>query len=416
VTQSFNGSAASSTGRRHTPLRVCHVAYSFYENDNRVIRYAESLAEDGHEVDVIALRRPGQSVTGQARGIRVFRIQRRAVTERTAWMYLLKNMWFFVKASALLTVLQLRKGYDIVHVHNVPDFLVFTAWLPKFAGSRIILDIHDILPELYSGKFGTEEQSTVFKLMLGVERLSCKFADHVIVANDLWHSKLVKRSTSLEQCTAILNYPDLRIFKPLPQEKRRSDGKFIFLYPGTLNRHQGVDIAIKAFALAKNHMPNAELHIYGEGPAWPELWNLAHTEGLNGRVKLNARLPIAEITEVMASADVGLVPKRADGFGNEAFSTKTLEFMACGVPVIVSRTRVDQHYFDDSVVRFFAPGSEVALAGTMQSVYEQRANHGPWIASARQLALRLSWQERVGDYRNLIASLVDAPDCHTSAS
>ncbi len=379
--------------------------YSFYESDNRVIRYAETMAEEGNEVDVIALRRPGQSLTGHTGGVRVFRIQRRAVTEKTAWMYLLKNMWFFLKASALLTALHLRKGYDIVHVHNVPDFLVFTAWLPKLTGSRIILDIHDILPELYSGKFGAAEQSLVFRLMLAIERLSCKFADHVVVANDLWHSKLVKRSTRFEQCTAILNYPDLRMFKPLAQDRKRSDGKFIFLYPGTLNRHQGVDIAVKAFALAGSQMPDAELHIYGEGPAWAELVSLAQAEGLNGRVKLNGRVPLAQITEVMAAADVGLVPKRADGFGNEAFSTKILEFMACGVPVIVSRTLVDQHYFNDSVVRFFAPGSERALAAEMQSVYEQRANHAAWIASARQLALRYSWQEKVGDYRNLVASL-----------
>ena len=61
--------------------------------------------------------------------------------------------------------------------------------------------------------------------------------------------------------------PGSRLFKPLAAEKKRTDGNFIFLYPGTLNHHQGVDIAIKAFALVKDGMPNAELHIYGEGPA-----------------------------------------------------------------------------------------------------------------------------------------------------
>ena len=405
---------SEASGR--SPLRVCHVAYSFYENDNRIIRYAEALADDGNEVDVISLRRPGQALTGRSGGVRVFRIQTRAVTEKTAWMYLLKNLWFFVQATACLTVLHVKRGYDIVHVHNVPDFLVFTAWLPKLAGSRIILDIHDILPELYCGKFGAAEHSAVFRLMLWIERLSCKFADHVIVANDLWHDKLVQRTIPSKRCSTILNYPDLRIFKPLSEEKKRTDGKFIFLYPGTLNRHQGVDVAIKAFSLTKDAMPDAEFHIYGEGPAWPELVKLAQDPGMNGRVKVNGRVPLAEITGVMASANVGVVPKRADGFGNEAFSTKILEFMACGVPVIVSRTLVDEHYFDDSVVRFFASGSEEDLAGAMRSVYEQRSHHGQWIENARQLAQRYSWQERVDDYRTLVASLVAAsPDCETLA-
>ncbi|HEU4687974.1 MAG TPA: hypothetical protein VFS23_06430, partial [Vicinamibacterales bacterium] len=63
-----------AVGRR---LRVCHVAYTFYENDNRVIRYAEAMAERGHDVDVIALRRHGQSLQGESNGVVVHRIQRR---------------------------------------------------------------------------------------------------------------------------------------------------------------------------------------------------------------------------------------------------------------------------------------------------------------------------------------------------
>ena len=56
------------TARR--PLRLCHLAYSFQENDNRVMRYAEALAERGDMVDVIALRRAGPSST-RTRGPRV---------------------------------------------------------------------------------------------------------------------------------------------------------------------------------------------------------------------------------------------------------------------------------------------------------------------------------------------------------
>ena len=42
------------------PLRACMLAYTFYENDGRVMRYAEALAQDGAQVDAIVLRRPGQ--------------------------------------------------------------------------------------------------------------------------------------------------------------------------------------------------------------------------------------------------------------------------------------------------------------------------------------------------------------------
>ena len=69
--------------------------------------------------------------------------------------------------------------------------------------------------------------------------------------------------------------------------------------------------------------------------------------------------------ELMANADLGVVPKRADGFGNEAHSTEIMEFMSQGVPVIASRTKIDTYHFDDSVVRFFLSGDVRGLADAM---------------------------------------------------
>jgi glycosyltransferase involved in cell wall biosynthesis len=108
----------------------------------------------------------------------------------------------------------------------------------------------------------------------------------------------------------------------------------------------------------------------------------------------------------MAAADVGVVPKRAAGFGNEAFSTKILEFMACGVPVIVSRTQVDSYYFDDQLVRFFESENADDLAKAFVEQYEQRANQGDRIRAAQAFAIAHSWQERVTDYQKLVLSLV----------
>jgi glycosyltransferase involved in cell wall biosynthesis len=388
------------------PLRVCHLAYTFYENDNRVIRYAEAADERGDHVDVISLRRNGQPRFGRLRGIQVWRIQRREVTEKGPGTYLAKLLWFFIKSTCLLTVLQLRRRYDVVHVHNVPDFLVFAAWFPRLMGSRVVLDIHDILPELYAGKFKSEPNSRVFRCLLMVERYSCRFADHVIVSNHLWHEKLVTRTVASGKCSTFLNYPDLRVFKPIPAEQKRRDGTFVILYPGTLNSHQGVDVAIRAFALVKDLMPRAEFHIYGEGPDRQQLIRLTKELGVTDRVRMMERRPLEEISVVMASANVGVVPKRAEGFGDEAFSTKVLEFMACAVPVIVSRTQVDTHYFDDTLVRFFASGAEDELADALLDVYQGRTDYSDSIRKAREFAVRYSWQERIGDYQSLIDSLV----------
>ena len=156
-------------------------------------------------------------------------------------------------------------------------------------------------------------------------------------------------------------------------------------------------------------MPDAEFRIYGDGPALPESDRSSRgSEGSTDSVRFLEACRLIQIAPVIAAADVGVVPKRAEGFGNEAFSTKIFEFMASGVPVIVSRTRVDTYYFDDSLVRFFPSGDEAALADTLLKVYEQRAEHAAWIQRAREFAVRNSWQERGPEYRTLVDSLVGA--------
>jgi glycosyltransferase involved in cell wall biosynthesis len=396
-------------------LRICHIAYTFYESDGRVMRYVQTLAERGDAVDVVALRRPGKPWRESVASVCLYRIQHRSATERSAWTYLLKILWFLLKSTVLVSGLQLRRRYDIVHVHNVPDFLVFAAWLPKAMGARVILDIHDILPELYAGKFNGGAPSRAFRTLARVERACCSFADHVIVANDLWYETLTSRSVRASKCTAFLNYPDLDVFKCAGNGDVPPGSPYLILYPGSLNHHQGVDLALRAVALARPHMPDAELHIYGRGPALPELVRLARDLGLDDSVRFMESVSLARIAEVMASASLGVVPKRSNGFGNEAFSTKTLEFMACGVPVIVSRTRIDQHYFSDDLVNFFEAGSVTDLAHVLLRTYRHRDEQRLKVVAAREFAIRHSWQARSPDYRVLVDSLVDACRAHQPA-
>jgi glycosyltransferase involved in cell wall biosynthesis len=291
-----------------------------------------------------------------------------------------------------------------LHIHNVPDFLVFASWLPKLTGARIILDIHDILPEFYSDKFQRPSSSYTFRGLRWIERRSAQFADHVIVAGDIWRERLIRRAgLKPEQCTTLLNYPDGRLFKPRRECDRRRDGKFILLYPGTLNHHQGVDLAVRAFDMVRHRMRNAEFHIYGEGSARDSIAALIEAIGVQSCVKLNPPVPIHTVARFMSDADVGVIPKRADGFGNEAFSTKSLEFMACGVPVVIARTQVDRGYFDESLVRFFEPGSVEDLAAAILQDYEHPDQRRKRAHRASCFVAQADWASKLPLYLEIVA-------------
>ena len=359
--------AASTAARRAAvrPLRACMLAYTFYENDGRVMRYAEALAQDGAQVDAIVLRRPGQPREEMLNGVRVIRIQLREKNERGKFSYLQRTVQFFFRSMLEIARQHRRHRYDLVHVHSVPDFEVFAAWFAKLGGARLILDIHDIVPEFYAAKFSVAHDSFIFKALVWVERRSAAFADHVIIANDLWRAKLIQRATPADKCTSFINYPDTSVFNQglrTRTDQGNANARFVLSYPGTLNWHQGLDIAIHAFAIAHRDAPAMEFHIYGEGSAKPGLAQLVLDLGLSQAVHLHPPLPLREIACVMANADLGVVPKRNDAFGGDAFSTKILEFMALGVPVVVAATRIDTHYFNDSLLRFFTPDDAADLA------------------------------------------------------
>jgi glycosyltransferase involved in cell wall biosynthesis len=384
-------------------MKVCMVAYTFYEQDNRVRRYAETLAKRGDRVDVVALSGEGQSSKEVIDGVTLYRIQRRVVSERGKFTYLGKLLLFFLRSFAFLTWKQLQERYDLIHVHSVPDFEVFAALIPKLTGSKIILDIHDMVPEFYLSKFKASSNSLTFRLLVAVERMSASFADHVIAANHIWLERLYKRSVSSAKCTVILNFPDTDIFHF--RGRHRNDSKLIMVYPGSLGYHQGVDIAIRALALIADKCPEAEFHIYGGGVQTEYLKTLIAELNMQERVLLMGGRTLQEVAVIMENSDLGVVPKRSDGFGDEAFSTKIFEFMALDVPVIVARTTIDRYYFDDSLVKFFQPNDEKSLAAAMQQMIENPGHRQELVRNAREFIQSYTWERNKSVYLDLVDSL-----------
>ena len=382
------------------------VAYTGYDSDLRVRRYAETLVKYGYEVDAITLRKEGQAKKEYLNGVRVLRIQNRVHSERSKFSYLAKLLVFCLRSMFSLTVEHIKERYDLIHVHSVPDFEVFAAAYPKITGAKLILDIHDIVPEFYASKFNVSPQSLMFKLLVYVERISTAFADHVIAANHIWEKRLQERSVAASKCTTFLNYPDTKILGP--RGRTRSDNRFVLLYPGSLNHHQGLDIGIRAFARIKDEVPYADFYIYGWGGAFGSLQALIAELKLRDRVFLNDMLPVDRIQTVIENADLGIVPKRSNGFGNEAFSTKILEFMLMGVPVIVPDTAVDTYYFNESVVRFFHAGDEQSLAEAMLQLIKNHELRIRLTRNAAEFVRRYTWDANEEGYIKLVESLVNA--------
>ncbi len=394
---------------------ICMLAYTYYLSDPRVRRQAEALAARGDQVDFICLRKEEEKAQEIVNGVNIYRLGLRRYRGGGTLAYIRGYLSFFIASFLKLTALFFRKRYDLVQTHNMPDFIVFVALIPKIFGARVVHDIHDLMPDLYATKFERGASSFPVRLLPWVERLSCAFADHVITVTHIWADKLISRSVPAAKCTVVVNVADEKLFYPRPVTV--TGDKFILLYHGTLVHRYGVDVAIRAIPLFKEAIPQCLFKIVGEGDQLEELRRLIAELGVAKWVHLNDQfVPTEKIPEIIASVDVGVVPNRKNSFTDEILPTKLLELVAMGKPAVVARTRGVEAYFDDSMVQFFEPGNEKDLARALLALYHQPELRERLVANAERFNREYNWRKVKMTYLNVIDTLVGNRDGETGSS
>jgi len=384
-------------------MNICMIAYAYYESDNRIRRYSEELVRQGHTVDAIVIKHSKDPSFVQIEGVNVYRIKNREKNEQSKWNYLFRLLDFFIRSFVFVTYRNFRKKYDIIHVHNVPDFEVFAVIIPKLMGSKVILDIHDVLPEFFLSKFDSGIESIFYRFLVLQEKLSALFADHVIISNDLWKKKIVSRSVEENKCTTILNYTDTSVFYPRAREKYLDN--YVLFYGGTLNYHQGLDLAIKAVAQVHQKHKDILFHIYGGGPEKDALLRLIDTLGMNDVVFYHGGVDLKELAYQLSQSDLGIVPKRNDDFGGTAFSTKIMEFMAVGVPVVAAKTIIDEYYFSNGQIEFFEPDNVDELVEKIIKVKENKVLKDTLVEKGEKYMASNNWEHKKSLYLDIVKRL-----------
>jgi glycosyltransferase involved in cell wall biosynthesis len=393
--------------------RACLLYYMKFKGSAILYREAKALQERGFDVDIICLRESkDEKIIQSYEGLNLFFIQSRPVSEQKAALYFFRLFIFCLKSLFVMTYLGLIKKYDIVHVTSPPDIIVFSALIPKLLGAGIILDIHDIGPELYMRKLNVPENKPIIRVLKFLERCSARFADHVITVTDIWKDKLSKRVNHGTRVSVLLNVPDENLFKPSSARKPlRTDGCNLF-YHGSFEEHFGVDTLIKAMPVVRQHIRGVELHLYGGGRLYETMRNLSQELHIDDCVHFHGVVPFFDLPEILKEADIGIVPTKALVFSDEALSMKSLEYMTLGIPIVISKTTAHSYYYNDTMVQFFTPDDENDLAKAIISLYENVDKRNSLIDGAMKFLDEYSWSHAKKDYFNIVESLVsrEQPD------
>jgi glycosyltransferase involved in cell wall biosynthesis len=379
-------------------VRVLLLRHGEYPEDPRVRREVRALVDRGHQVDVVCLR--GAGVRGAAPpGVRVFRL-RMAHRRLGSARYALEYGFFFLAAAVVAGLLHLRRRYDVVQVNTMPDFLVFAAAGPRLAGARVLLDLHEVMPELAASKFGLAMDSPLVRLLAALEQRAIRFADRSLAVSQPCLDRYVARGADQSRFTVVMNAADPALFAPRPRPPRR--GPLRVVSHGTLVPRYGFDTLVEAVSV----LPDVRLEILGQGEARPDLESLITALGLTDRVRLAGRVPLEDIADRLRKADVGVVANRADPFTDLVVPTKLLELVALGVPAVTARTKAIEAHFDGDTLAWFTPGDSADLARALAGVAADAGAAEAMAGRARELyERRYSWPVMARRYVDLIEGL-----------
>jgi glycosyltransferase involved in cell wall biosynthesis len=391
-------------------LRIAHITYDWYPHDILVRRICEAAAAGGVEVDVLCSRAPAEPRVETRNNVRTYRLPIGRKLAPPLLVQLLHWGYFMLLSGVVATWMQVRRRYDVVHIHNMPDFLVFAALGPKLLGATVILHVQDVCPELMTVKATGRKRRILHALAVAQERISTAFADSVVTVGWPFEQRLLQRGVPASKLTILLNSADPGLF---PAERRlpprttlpSADSPLVLMYHGTLADRNGVDTTIRALALALPQAPHLRLDLMGRGEGVPALKRLAQVLGIADHVIFLNSVPSERIVDFVTHGDVGVISYPVDGFMELVLPTKAYEYAWLAKPMIASDTPAIRSMFSPGSVALCAPSDPAAFAAAMVELYHHPEKRLQMAERALADYAPYRWEAMGERYLELLATL-----------
>jgi glycosyltransferase involved in cell wall biosynthesis len=373
VTTSVGGEIPALRGKRAAVL-----LYSYYPSDPRPRRAAEAMADAGMSVDLLCLREKDSEPKEEIiNGVTVRRVSIRKL-RGSKFGYFLRYGRFLWASFWFLSRRLIGRRYDVVHVHNMPDILTFAALSQKMVGARVILDLHDPMPELMTTIYGLKPDNFMVRALRTLERWSIALADVALTPNIAFKKLFVSRSCKNEKMQIVMNSPNQKVFDPdlfdAETRDRSTGADFRVMHHGEIVERHGIDLLVEAVARVRDRIPGIRLDIFGsKTPFLDVVLELAKKLGVADVVHYHGPKRQSEIAQAIRQCHLGVVPNRRSAFTELNFPTRIFEFLSMHRPVIAPATTGILDYFLEGELLTFDAGKIEDLAKKMVWVYEHPA-------------------------------------------
>jgi glycosyltransferase involved in cell wall biosynthesis len=371
---------------------------STYPQDPRVRREAKALADAGYQVSVICPAGPGQPWRERLDGVRIYRYP--APPAASGILSYLWEYGYSMVATFFLSLLVLvREGFDVVHAHNPPDMFVFIAAFYKLFGKRFVYDHHDITPELYCARFEVRNR-LVYQVLVWLEILSCRLANHVITTNQSYKRIEMRRGhVPEERITVVRNGPNPNGLRSInPDLSLQQTGKIIIGYIGVMGTQDGVDYLLRALRHLACDLGRTDFFcvLVGAGDALPSLRVLTKQLDLTECVWFTGWVePAEEVARYLNAMDICVAPEPSNIYNDRSTMIKIMEYMALEKPIVAFD--LPEHRFTAQAAALYVrPNDELEFARALAQLMDdpvRRQTMGSF--GRRRVETELAWRYSV---------------------
>jgi len=368
--------------------------------DRRVWLEATTLAQAGYDVTVICPKLKGYNRSYERlEGVVIYRYAM-PFDPSTKLGFVAEFALAWLRTALLsIRVSLLGRGFDVIHACNPPETYWLLARLWRLAGKRFLFDHHDLSPEMYAAKFGSDA-GVVQRALLFLERATFASADVVITTNESHKSIAVERGRmASEDVFIVRSGPDLARFSRYePDPVWHNERKHAIAYLGDISEQDGVTGLMEALHVIRHemHRDDVQCVVVGGGSALEDVKAAAKRLDVAEFCIFTGVVSDEDLCRILSSVDMGVDPVPKNAWSDKSTMNKIVEYMYFGLPV-VSFDLAEAMYSAGAAGAYATRNSPRRLATTIVDLLddpERRAQMGAF--GQRRLENELAWQHSIG--------------------
>ena len=329
-------------------MRILGVYAEDFPWDVRVEKILGGLAGDGHDVSLVCRnleRRPLRERVGtlECRRVLTPRLGHPLQSILSVPAYL-NPVWRRAVREGIA-----ETGADLVIVRDLPLAPAAIGEAHR-AGVPCIVDMAENHPEMWRQVCLNDRwklPSLVMKNPALAKRIEvgiARQADCIFVVVDEMKAHLVSIGADPRRVVVVSNTPPKadageRTGPSAPTERGPVGDALEMIYTGFVTNRRGLAQVVDALALLGDTDRPARLNVIGQGAYLEELRKRARRLGVESRLVCRGWVDHRELPALIAAHDVGLIPHPRNGHTDNTVPNKIFDYMAAGLPVLVSDAR-----------------------------------------------------------------------------